>query len=25
MSKFWDAFHNVEWDSWTVGSRGGPL
>lgn len=25
MSKFWDAFHNVEWDFWTVGSRGGPL
>lgn len=25
MSKFWDAFHNAEWDPWTVGSRGGPL
>lgn len=24
MSKFWDAFHNAEWDPWTVGSRGGP-
>lgn len=25
MFKFWDAFHNAEWDPWTVGSRGGPL
>ncbi len=25
MFKFWGAFHNAEWDPWTVGSRGGPL